>query len=83
MNYTLLGIPNCDRVRAARRWCAEQGLEVSFRDIRQDPLEGAMWLDLLEQDKDELLVNRRGPVYRRLGLKDSVVRYEMAGSVYC
>ena len=69
MTWTILGIPNCDQVRAARKWCRENGLEVAFRDIRKDPLTSEEWVALLEQDQGNQLINRRGPVYRKLDLK--------------
>ena len=32
---TLYGIPNCDTVRRARAWFAEQGLAVDFHDFKK------------------------------------------------
>ena len=62
----LYGIPNCDTVRKARAWLAEQGVPHAFHDFKKSgvpPETLARWLDMLgHQD----LVNRRGTTWRQL-----------------
>lgn len=67
MNFTLLGIPNCDRVRKARKLMKARGTSFHFRDIRETPLSAEEWLNLIDQDHQNLLINTRSPSYRKTG----------------
>ena len=63
---TVYGIPNCDRVRAARKWLDRQGVDYRFHDTRTDgltrtQLEG--WTALLGMS---ILLNRRSTTWRQL-----------------
>ena len=63
---TVYGIPNCDTVKRARAWLAEQGLQTTFHDFKKqgvpaDQLPG--WLQAFGRDK---LVNRAGTTWRKL-----------------
>jgi arsenate reductase len=63
---TVYGIPNCDTVKRARAWLAEQGQQVTFHDFKKqgvpaDQLPG--WLKAFGHDK---LVNRAGTTWRKL-----------------
>jgi len=63
---TVYGIPNCDTVKKARVWLADNGLEFTFHDFRKDGLEKATldrWLAELGRD---VLINRRGTTWRKL-----------------
>lgn len=67
--WTVLGIPNCDKVRAARKWFKANGIDYEFRDLRVSPLTRDQWMELVNQDQGNQLINRKGPVFR--GLKDT------------
>ena len=63
---TVYGIPNCDRVRAARKWLERQAVDYRFHDTRADglthvQLEG--WIARLGRDA---LLNRRSTTWRQL-----------------
>ncbi len=63
---TLYGIPNCDTVKKARRWLADNGLEHQFHDFKKqgvpaDRLQG--WIGAVGWEK---LVNRQGTTWRKL-----------------
>ena len=63
---TLHGIPNCDTVKRARAWLAEQGVAYAFHDFRKacvpaQPLQ--RWADALGWQR---LLNRAGSTWRRL-----------------
>jgi len=67
MKKTLYGIPNCDTVKKARTWLAEQGHDFTFHDFKKQGLDRATvagWLDQLDW---EVLVNRKGTTWRKLG----------------
>jgi arsenate reductase len=66
MNNTLYGIPNCDTVKKARTWLAEQGHDFTFHDFKKQGLDRdtvAGWLSQLDW---EVLVNRKGLTWRNL-----------------
>jgi Spx/MgsR family transcriptional regulator len=66
MALTLYGIPNCDTVKKARAWLADQGVAYQFHDFKKqgvppDRLDG--WLRSAGLDK---LLNRQGTTWRKL-----------------
>ena len=66
MTTTLYGIPNCDTVKKARTWLADNGHDFTFHDFKKQGLERARvqsWLDELDW---ETLVNRKGTTWRNL-----------------
>lgn len=63
---TVYGIANCDTVKKARAWLAQQGVEHVFHDFRKqglpvEALDG--WIAALGW---EVLLNRRGTTWRKL-----------------
>ena len=63
---TIYGIANCDTVKRARAWLAEQGLEATFHDYKKQGVPEALlptWLQAFGRDK---LVNRAGTTWRKL-----------------
>lgn len=65
-NVTLYGIPNCDTVKKARAWLAEQQVEVVFHDFKKQGVPEARldaWLKAVGWEK---LVNRQGTTWRKL-----------------
>jgi len=66
MNITLYGIPNCDTVKKARTWLAEQDREFTFHDFKKQGLERATAAQWLTQIDWQTLVNRKGTTWRNL-----------------
>ncbi|MFI9652780.1 Spx/MgsR family RNA polymerase-binding regulatory protein [Guyparkeria halopsychrophila] len=60
------GIPNCDSVRKARAWLAEQGLAYRFHDFKKAGVPEAQLDDWLERFGWERVINRRGTSWHRL-----------------
>ena len=80
MTITLYGIPNCDTVKKARTWLADQQQEFVFHDFKKQGLSRetvAGWLQHLSRD---VLVNRKGTTWRALSdeRKASIVDDEAA-----
>lgn len=70
MSIRINGIPNCDTVKKARGWLDAQGLDHTFRDFKKVPPgeeEVASWADIVGW---EVLLNRRGTTFRKLGEAD-------------
>jgi Spx/MgsR family transcriptional regulator len=68
----LYGIPNCDTVKRARAWLAEHGHAAVFHDFKKagvpsDRLDA--WLAAVGW---ELLLNRKGTMWRKLDEADRV-----------
>lgn len=63
---TVYGIPNCDTVKKARAWLAEQGLDYRFHDFKKAGVPEQRLDDWLERFGWETVINRRGTSWRRL-----------------
>jgi arsenate reductase len=64
----LYGIPNCNTVKKARVWLAENGIEAQFHDFKKDGVNAELINGWLAQMPWEKLVNRAGMTWR--GLSD-------------
>ncbi|WP_133406944.1 ArsC family reductase [Parashewanella tropica] len=67
---TLFGISNCDTVRKARKWLAENQIEHTFHDFRKDGLSKTEINHWLERQGWEALFNKRSTSYRALPDED-------------
>jgi len=66
MSITMYGIPNCDSVKKAKLWLAENEVEYEFYDYKKMGAEKATlkaWSKLVGW---ETLINRRGTSWRKL-----------------
>jgi len=61
----LYGLPTCSDCNKARKALAEAGLDVSFRDVRADPMSATEWAALIAEFGDNL-VDRKSQAYRNL-----------------
>lgn len=66
MTITLYGIPNCDTVKKARTWLADNGHDFTFHDFKKQGLSRELVAGWLEQLDWETLVNRKGTTWRNL-----------------
>jgi arsenate reductase len=76
----LYGIPNCDTVKRARAWLAEQGVPCRFHDFKKsgvpiDALTG--WMAELGWER---LLNRQGTTWRKLGDADKAAVTDAASA---
>lgn len=62
----LFGIPNCDTVKKARTWLADQSLPFDFHDFKKQGLDRDTVATWLAQQDWEVLVNRKGTTWRGL-----------------
>jgi Spx/MgsR family transcriptional regulator len=63
---TLYGIPNCDTVKRARAWLAEQGHSVPFHDFKKQGVPAERLQQWLQAAGWQVLVNRQGSTWRKL-----------------
>lgn|GEM_PF-162092 len=71
MDWTLIGIPNCDKIKKAKKVLENCNVEYQFRDYR----EAAPTLEELVEWEQHLggldaMINKRSTSYRELGLKE-------------
>ena len=66
MNIVLYGIPNCDTVKKARAWLADNGVAYKFHDFKKDGVPANRLDGWIAQAGWEKLVNRKGTTWRKL-----------------
>jgi len=65
----MLGIPNCDTIKKAKKFLEANRVDFQFRDLRKEPLAEEEWRGLAKGDEDDKLINTRSPSFRKTGLK--------------
>lgn len=65
-NVVLYGIPNCDTVKKARAWLAEQQVAVQFHDFKKQGVPADRLDHWLARAGWEKLLNRQGTTWRKL-----------------
>jgi arsenate reductase len=63
---TLFGIKNCDTVKKARRWLADNDIQHAFHDVRADGLQLEQIAEWIAKTDWEIVLNRRGTTWRKL-----------------
>ncbi len=72
----IIGIPNCDKIRATKKWMDNKEIPYQFIDVKKEPLTLDELKDLEFKVGIDVLVNKRGTTYRQLGLKDKTLSDE-------
>ncbi len=72
---TVYGIPNCDTVKKARLWLEQNGVDYTFHDFKKQGVPEALLKTWLAGQGRDVLINRKGPTWRKLdpALQASVV----------
>ena len=66
----LYGLKNCDSCKKALSQLSAAGHDVSFFDIRTNPLDQSEIADLLAHHGDQLVLNRKSTTWRKLTESD-------------
>ena len=66
MTVTVYGIPNCDTVKKARAWLAENAVDYAFHDFKKDGAAHDLVRGWVQAVGWETLLNRRGTTFRKL-----------------
>ncbi len=75
---TLYGISNCDTVKRARAWLAEQSMPVQFHDFKKQgvPADGLdNWMQAVGW---QTLINRQGNTWRKLPAAEQAALVDVA-----
>ncbi len=75
----LYGLPTCTDCKKALKAFEDEGIKVTFRDVRFDPLSEAEWAVLLSEFGDNL-VDRKSQAFRNLNawMKESEADAQLA-----
>lgn len=66
---TLYGIPNCDTVKKARKWLETNDVSYTFHNYKKDGVPEKELKKWIKKVGWEVLLNRRGTTWRKLGDK--------------
>ena len=77
--YTLYAIPNCDTVKKARVWLAQQAINYQFHDYKKQGIDQKTIENWLSQKPWEELVNRNGLTWKKLS--DAEKPTDVAGAI--
>ena len=70
MPVTMFGIPNCDTVKKARVWLAQNGVDHVFHDYRKAGIDRARLEGWVAEHGWEAILNRAGTTFRALPAED-------------
>lgn len=77
----LYGIPNCDTVKKARKWCDANGLEYTFHDYKKEGADAAKVNGWIEAKGVEVVLNKRGTTFRKLSDEEKSQAADSHGAV--
>ncbi|WP_057831779.1 Spx/MgsR family RNA polymerase-binding regulatory protein [Colwellia sp. TT2012] len=63
---TLYGIKNCDTVKKATKWLAENDIAHQLYDFKKQPLTAELLSQFVSQSNWSLLLNKRSTTFRNL-----------------
>jgi Spx/MgsR family transcriptional regulator len=66
MDLIVYGIPNCDSVKKARTWLADQGWTANFHDFKKQGVPASELKTWLAELGWETVLNRKGTTWRKL-----------------
>ena len=67
---TLYGIPNCGSVKKAKDWLKDKGIDFQEVNWKNRPITRSEMSRFVEVKGLDVILNRRGMTWRKLGLKD-------------
>jgi Spx/MgsR family transcriptional regulator len=62
----LYGIKNCDTVKKAMKWLAENGIKYQFHDYKKEGVDKVKLTEFVQKFGFEKLINRKGTTWRQL-----------------
>ena len=80
MAITLYGIPNCDTVKKARAWLADNGVDYAFHDFKKQGLPTDRLDEWVARLGWEKVLNRKGNTWRQLDEKSQLQAGNEAGA---
>ena len=69
---TLYGIPNCDTVKKARNWLADNGIEFNFHDYKKAGVPVYALERWVDEHGWEVVLNKAGTTFRNLAADEKM-----------
>lgn len=66
MMTTLYAIPNCNTVKKARAWLAENNIEYDFHNYKKQGIDKATLQQWVDELSWQVVINRKGMTWRKL-----------------
>jgi Spx/MgsR family transcriptional regulator len=73
------GVPSCDQIKKTITFFKNEKIEYAFINIRKEPLDKEKLEKVIKQLGLDIVLNRRGMLYRKLGLKDKNLSDDQLG----
>lgn len=70
MSTILYGIPNCDTIKKAKKWLADNNITYAFYDYRKDGIDADFLANAEAELGWETMLNKRGTTFRQLSDED-------------
>jgi len=64
------GVATCDKIKMTKSFLEQNKIEYTFRNVRSEPLSKKTLKEAVSQLALDVVLNRKGMLYRKLGLKD-------------
>ncbi len=77
----LYGIPNCDTIKKARQWLAENGVEYEFHDFRKGGLKKSKVEEWAKAAGFEDLMNKKSSTWRGLSDEEKKAAEKKSGAL--
>ncbi len=66
----LYGVPNCDKIRKTKSLLTFNKIDFEFINVRKSPISKEKLNKIVKQLGLDVVLNRQGMLYRKLGLKE-------------
>ena len=67
---SVFGVPTCDKIKKTQSLLNSNSIDFEFINVRKSPISKDELKNIIEQLGLEVVLNKRGMLYRKLGLKD-------------
>ncbi|OYU95038.1 MAG: arsenate reductase [Bacteroidetes bacterium B1(2017)] len=72
MSLKIYGIKNCDTMKKAFTWLEDHGIDYTFHDYKKLGIDQATIKSWLKIKPIDLLINSKGPTYKKLSEEDKL-----------
>ena len=67
---SVYGVPTCDKIKKTKSLLDQNGIQYLFINVRKEPLKKEKLAEAVKQLGLNIVLNRKGLLYKKLGLKD-------------
>lgn len=70
------GIKNCNKIKDTLNWLKQRDVDYTFYDLKKEPLTREELDEFIYRIGMDVLINKQGTTWRKLGLKDQELSEE-------